>query len=83
MHTPEPWHVEGAMPLQLRSAAGEVVAKPMANTDMPVEQYRANARRIAACVNACAGIPTEDLEDARFGACDADRGYYRLAPSLL
>ena len=36
---------------------------------MSEEKYRAETdternRRVAACLNACAGIPTEDLEDA-------------------
>ena len=29
---------------------------------IPEDERRANARRIVACVNACAGIPIEDLE---------------------
>jgi len=32
---------------------------------IPIELARANARRIVACVNACAGIPTDVLERGR------------------
>ena len=30
-------------------------------------EYQANARRIVACVNACAGLPTEQLESSPLG----------------
>jgi hypothetical protein len=35
-----------------------------AHQDRPTEQQDADVRRIAACVNACAGIPTEAIEAA-------------------
>lgn len=40
---------------ELRDEAGNLVAVATRYTD-------ANARRLAACWNACAGIPTEQLE---------------------
>lgn len=36
------------------------------------ELGKANARRIVACVNACAGIPTENLEAARMNDAFAE-----------
>lgn len=36
----------------------------LANGDMTTERQRANFRRLAACWNACDGIPTEKLEKA-------------------
>lgn len=57
-HTPEPWHVgqhegryiydEGGLGIAIVTDSGR---------DLP------NARRIVACVNACAGIPTEWIEN--------------------
>lgn len=43
------------------------------------EPSEANARRIVACVNACAGISTESLE----GECNAVIGWNRTASKLL
>lgn len=55
-HTPEPWKHVGQ---------GDIIG---ANNDDACAAYLrtdigdANARRIVACVNACAGIPTASLE---------------------
>lgn len=38
---------------------------------LPASETNANARRIVACVNACAGIPTELLESLELGELDA------------
>lgn len=35
--------------------------------EIPEEAAKANVRRIVACVNACAGIPTEELEAMTLG----------------
>ena len=48
-HTPEPWHLPKGSTC-MESNSGEV------------PRSEANARRIVACVNACAGISTELLE---------------------
>lgn len=43
-------------------------------TENPLDktQHRANVQRIVACINACAGYPTDDLEDvARMGGIPA------------
>lgn len=52
-HTKEPWRVSGTGHL----CAGDKV--------IPYDDLKADARRIVACVNACAELPTEDLD--RFG----------------
>ena len=70
-HTPEPWDIGvsadnglpcvdkvGSVFVEICECWGEVDDKE------ETEQSQANARRIVACINACAGIPTEDLEDA-------------------
>lgn len=55
-HTPEPWSISDA-PYQIVGPVGQTIAK-LTSLDMD------NARRIVACVNAAAGIPTEVLEQA-------------------
>lgn len=41
----------------------------------PHPNAAANARRIVACINACAGIPIEELEGAQFAKLDGDPLY--------
>ena len=55
--------VTGAMPGTVASVAD---CNPIRNTSRRVQEATANARRIAACVNACEGIPTEELEQMYF-----------------
>lgn len=65
-HTTEPWHFcEPTETLHaLRAETGRVVADVgYSDTDA---QNRMNARRIVACVNACAGVTTEELERGGF-----------------
>lgn len=63
-HTPEPWAW-----FETEDGAASCVAEGMAvarcNVHDPFGQDAINARRIAACVNACAGISTEDLEHTK------------------
>lgn len=64
-HSPEPW-VEPKYGRGIEDANGETVILGIRDCDMQM-QYDESAkeedmRRIRACVNACAGIPTEDLE---------------------
>ena len=61
-HTPEPW---GAYEEQAHYSTVTVVGDGIDRiaTFPPGLQGWANARRAAACVNACAGIPTEALLD--------------------
>ena len=56
-HTPEPWQV----------SAGSQDYTGLCNKDKSIGTgiSQVDARRIVACVNACAGIPTESLESGR------------------
>lgn len=64
-HTPEPWHTEGESPYHIAIVYHQpgkkfkVVAR---TPDGTTKENKANARRIVACVNACAGIDTETME---------------------
>lgn len=60
-HTPEPWTFE--RPNAIRSASGACIA----SLDLGTWE---DARRIVACVNACARMNTETLELAASGAPD-------------
>ena len=69
-HTPEPWQVSGirikiaGRPFLRVGPDGEDVALVCYSDVKPGEHAasHADAARIVACVNACAGIPTERLE---------------------
>lgn len=62
-YTPEPWVAD-----RQTVRAGEVCIRTQLvwgngpDFEAAAEVHTANARRIAACVNACEGIPTEQLE---------------------
>lgn len=67
-HTPEPWHAPGLA--EIHDSGHRVIAL-LSDVDPVQEELRpspstaegdANARRIVACVNACAGMPTWKLE---------------------
>ena len=59
-HTPEPWRTDakGGFPQDVHDADDNLVA-----ACSEANFGDANARRIVVCVNACAGITTENLED--------------------
>lgn len=59
-HTAEPWQYHRGQ-LFVNEHEGQLVIGEC-NTNFP-ELSVANARRIVACVNSCAGISTENLED--------------------
>ncbi len=67
-HTKEPWQFEGSSYVAAKFPGKRPNGEVFFNTryrgvvDMTEEQDTANARRIVACVNACAGVTTEDLE---------------------
>ena len=67
-HTPEPWrYVEMYEECIPKVLATGPTGYPECTASVPVwrrniKEANANARRIVACVNACAGIPTEALE---------------------
>ncbi len=69
-HTPEPWNYKVA---EWENIYGKVYGNlAIVNAQcqemfrstrlLPYEEQEANAHRIVACINACAGIPTEALE---------------------
>jgi hypothetical protein len=62
-HTKEPWRAEN---FAIRDEQGRMVLQIGVSADrcFSTAEMEANAVRIAACVNACAGIPTSMLESA-------------------
>ena len=68
-HTPEPWSYQASIPedgFECFFINGE--RKRISDFDGPQDDEQfANVRRIVACVNACAGIPTDDLEQCPSG----------------
>ena len=80
-HAPEPWHTEpfqaddgGSIAICNTQHGVLAVIPPLNEDDEPDEATaqrdpcdEANARRICAAVNACAGIPTEALEQGVVG----------------
>lgn len=59
-HTKEPWAIDQNYPTDIQSKSEEICS--MWARDCREDKAKANARRIVACVNACAGISTELLE---------------------
>ena len=71
-HTPEPWSCEQPWAgfSALRGPSKELIfgiACGGPEEKQPDAVCDANAARIVACVNACAGIPTEQLEKGDLG----------------
>lgn len=69
-HTPEPWkwHPQGeANEYCMLTHDGRWVIAFRQNGELTDESQKANARRIAACVNRLAGFKTDDIENP---ACD-------------
>lgn len=64
-HTPEPWRAN-ELQADIDGRNGEAVAVCYCNDDNGDDAI-ANARRIVACVNSCAGIPTDWLESGTVG----------------
>lgn len=61
-HTPEPWEAQWQPRLSvIHGPEGEHIADTGCWRDDEHPEMRANAERIVACVNACAGISTEQL----------------------
>ena len=65
-HTPEPWYTGNSPPqiiywglIAILSDSDKVYIWQNTHT---VQDHEANARRIVACVNACKGISTQELE---------------------
>ena len=60
-HTKGPWFVGYSKFSEVRTENGAVIARCVRLTSLT--NLEANARRIAACVNACEGVRTEHLEN--------------------
>jgi hypothetical protein len=67
-HTKEPWFVEGSDVAAMVDQYPTVIADCLNHANAERFNAEANARRIVACVNACAGIPTELIEEGGFAA---------------
>lgn len=66
-HTPEPWKVAGFLGIYPKDRLDTAIIATLANNSgaaRGVDISEANARRIVACVNACEGLETENLENA-------------------
>lgn len=71
-HTPEPWHLPQGDLIFVSKVGGRGYVAKMMPLDAPrdrkglptdiSDEMCANARRIVACVNACRGLPTDELE---------------------
>jgi hypothetical protein len=57
--TPEPWEVTDGMAIRQKGGVVSIVEVPEAQRDM--KGMTENLERITACVNGCAGIPTDSL----------------------
>lgn len=81
-HTPEPWkwHAQGE-PNEycMLTHDGRWVISFRQNGELTDERQKANARRIAACVNRLAGFKTEDIENQE---CDLT-GHGALLSKLI
>lgn len=82
-HTPEPWRVDSGKDYYTKGlhicgdADNETNGAGIAGIwdgrdELPESVQEANARRIVACVNACAGIPTVALEKLPYGVAVLD-----------
>lgn len=62
-HTPEPWKLY-RNDQSVGDAVGHAVCDvwPRGDDKIASEEGKANARRIVACVNACRGLPTDEME---------------------
>lgn len=79
IHSPEPWFLlEWANALM--GGTGTIASITEYRGDPQIiatiypsnkELHKANARRIVACVNACAGLSTEELEQGKVQGVDA------------
>lgn len=59
-HTREPWNIRRGTPWIIDDAMARMIAT-MSDCSL-ADDAESNARRIVACVNACRGLSTEQLE---------------------
>lgn len=62
-HTQGPWHRGGKKELRLSVVEMEKLGVSLAFPQRRDAEADANSRRVVACLTACAGISTENLED--------------------
>ena len=62
-HTKAPWMFDGKVVYALNKKGVNVFSAFVQDGETDEDELKANARRIVACVNACEGISTENLED--------------------
>ena len=75
-HTPEPWRTDAecGFPQDIHDSKGNLFLR--CGSDFDNEIYgEENARRIVACVNACAGCATKVLETAPVGFFNSTYGH--------
>jgi hypothetical protein len=60
-HTKEPWRIDPRAAMRIVASKDTTVASS-ACSGLAKDEWEDNARRIVACVNACAGIDTVQLE---------------------
>ena len=78
-HTTEPWVVEKAHDIDAIAWVGQFAVLPQDHTTRVVRgNTEGDARRIVACVNACAGIDTESLEADGYGDNWAEIAKHRI-----
>lgn len=63
-HTPEPWLVSKRTVFALNERGTNIFSALVQDAHTSTEELEANARRIVACINACAGFSIEELEGA-------------------
>lgn len=80
-HTPEPYKYRSESPFFVLDHAGNIVADCYTGAIIG-DEAKANAARIVACVNACAGIDNETLADMSQYFGKQGRTYYTLVADM-
>lgn len=83
-HTKEPWQVSRVASLNIETEDGVSVASCGGRSDNRIDpeylynELQQNARRIVACVNACAGILNNELESISYAQLLESHNYIQL-----
>jgi hypothetical protein len=78
-HTPEPWRIVNGVDVQSGPQGALAYVSTAGARGRTLAEAHANGRRVVACVNALAGLPTESLEELEPG--DLHRIHQALADS--
>lgn len=62
-HTKEPWTLDGRTVYALDKKGVNIFSAWVQGTNISDDELTSNARRIVACVNACEGIETDELNE--------------------